>query len=77
MTVHRIHNPTHAVVPHSITKQGFSLEALGLFLFVQCQRGAVSSSQLARQFRTTETEINRILAELDAHSVIDVMERAS
>ena len=77
MTIHRIHNPTHAVVPHIITKQGFSLEALGLFLFIQCQRGAVSSHQLARQFKTTETEINGLLAELDAQSVIDVMERAS
>ena len=77
MSIHRIHNPTNVVVPHSVTKLGLSLPAMGLYLFVQCQRDELSSAQLAQQFKTSEEQIDRLLIELDANNLIDVLERAS
>lgn len=77
MSIHRIHNPIYVVVPHSVTILGSSLEAFGLFLFVQRQKGDVLSGQLAWQFEITEQHIDRLLGTLIAHDLIDVLERAS
>ena len=77
MSIHPIHNPKTVVVPLSVTTLGLSLDALGLFLFVQCQREELFSGQLARQFKTTEKEIDRLLGTLIANELIELLERAS